>query len=331
MRSTYFQYTLLLSSFFLTLTGCVKDKDYEVPVAKNELQNDCIKRTLGPNMVGQNIEFAYAMALPAGRGKIVSAQVDASIAGAPETYLENKSYYTNGSTGNDVGISIGDPSVNKEASTTVTFTKDTNAVTLRYFYRIPEAARGQTVKFTFTAKSSNGETVTYSMGPYTISKMDMKLDLRVKDGDSCYLSLADMKVYNAADAAANADKIDLVYLYRAMPTVTFAHALVSPGSNPEYLPGVTLPANVNRRTKISKVWDLRDFNLARLQYGIYIDDVDFVQRDLSTAPDYAINLKKEAGAWVETADGKYRGYVFINLTDDKNKLAVISIKRYAMK
>jgi hypothetical protein len=331
MRSKHFQYTWLVASFLFIMTGCVKSKDYEVPVPKTEMQNDGIKRTLGPNMVGQNIEFAYAMALPATKGKIVSAQVQASIAGAAETYLENKSYYTNGSNGEDVGIPIGDPSVNKDALTTVNFTKDTNAVTLRYYYRIPEAARGKTVSFTFTAKSSNGETVTYAMGPYTISKMDMKLDMRVKDGDSCYISLADMAIYNAADAAAHADKIDLVYLYRAMPTVTFAHSLVSPGANPEYLPGVTLPANVNRRTKISKVWDLRDFNLARLQYGIYIDDVDFVQRDLSAAPDYAINLKKEAGAWVETADGKYRGYIFINLTDDKNKLAVISIKRYTMK
>jgi hypothetical protein len=331
MRSKHFQYTWLVASFLFIMTGCVKSKDYEVPAPKMEMQNDGIKRTLGPNMVGQNIEFAYAMALPATKGKIVSAQVQASIAGAAETYLENKSYYTNGSNGEDVGIPIGDPSVNKDALTTVNFTKDTNAVTLRYYYRIPEAARGKTVSFTFTAKSSNGETVTYAMGPYTISKMDMKLDMRVKDGDSCYISLADMAIYNAADAGAHADKIDLVYLYRAMPTVTFAHSLVSPGANPEYLPGVTLPANVNRRTKISKVWDLRDFNLARLQYGIYIDDVDFVQRDLSAAPDYAINLKKEAGAWVETADGKYRGYIFINLTDDKNKLAVISIKRYTMK
>ena len=312
------------------MTGCVKDKDYEVPAPKNEMQNDCIKRTLGPNLVGQDIEFAYAMALPAANGKLVSAQVEATIAGAPETYLENNSYYTN-SSGIDVGVPIGGPSVNKETSTTVTFTKDTNAVTLRYFYRIPEEARGKTVKFTFSAKSSTGQTVSYSMGPYDVAKMDMALDLVASDGDKFYISIADMAVYNAQDAAANAAKIDLVYLYRVISGITFNHALVSPAADPDYLPGITLPANVNNSTKVQKVWGLRDFNLARLQYGIYIDDVDFEKLDLTGAPNYAINLKEEAGAWVETADGKYRAYIFINKADKTNKRATISIKRYTMK
>jgi hypothetical protein len=330
MRGNYFKYTLVLSSFFLAMTGCVKDKDYEVPTPKNEMQNDCIKRTLGPNLVGQDIEFAYAMALPAAKGKLVSAQVEATIAGAPETYLENNSYYTN-SSGIDVGVPVGSPSVNKETTTTVTFTKDTNAVTLRYFYRIPEEARGKSVKFTFSAKASDGETVSYSMGPYDVAKMNMTLDLTATDGDKCYISIADMAVYNAQDAAANAGKIDLVYLYRAIPNITFKHALVSPAADPEYLPGVTLPASVNNSTKVEKVWGLRDFNLARLQYGIYIDDVDFEKLDLSTAPNYAVNLKTEAGVWAETADGKYRAYIFVNKADDTNKRATISIKRYTMK
>jgi hypothetical protein len=275
------------------------------------------------------MEFAYAMALPASKGKIVSAQVEASITGAAGTYLENRSFYTNGS-GVDLGVKIGEPSLNEGKITSVAFSEDTSAATLRYFYKIPEEARGKSVTFNFSAKSSNGESVSYAMGPYAIAKMDMVLDLAVKDGDACYISIADMAVYKAADAAAKADKIDLVYLYRSIPKITFAHALVSPAADPQYLPGVTLPAGVNRSAKINKVWDLRDFHLARQKYGIYIDDLDFQQLNLADAPNYAINLKAEAGAWVETADGKYKAYIYINAVDNTNKSAVISIKRYAL-
>jgi hypothetical protein len=317
----------ILIVLLLLVTAC-KDKDYTIPVPENELQNDCIKRTLGPNIAGLNIEFAYAMALPFNKGKIVAAQVEASIAGAAGTYLENKSYYTNGS-GVDVGIPIGDPSVNEGNITKVSFTKDTNAVTLRYYYIIPKEAQGKSVTFTFSAKSSDGEAVSYSMGPYVISKMDMVLDLPVKDGN--FISIADMAVYNATDAATKTDKLDIVYLFRSIPNISFNHALVSPGADPEYLPGVILPPGANKITKISKVWNIRDFHLARLQYGIYIDDLDFEQLKLSDAPDYAINLKSEAGAWVETADGKYRAYIYINKAEDANKRAVISMKRYTLK
>ncbi|UPK66656.1 DUF4466 family protein [Chitinophaga filiformis] len=329
MNIKYVGYTLWFFSICVLVAGC-KDDKYAVPSPKNELQNDCIKRTLGPNVAGLKIEFAYAIALPAAKGKIVSAQVEASIAGDAATYLENKSYYTNGS-GEDVGIPIGDPSVNEGPLTKVAFTKDTNAVTLRYYYVIPRAAQGKEVKFTFSARSSNGETVSYTMGPYTISKMDMVLDLPVKNGDACFISIADMAVYNATDAAANAGKIDLVYLYRAISGISFNHALVAPAADTAYLPGVVLPTGVNRDTKIRKTWNLRDFHLARLQYGVYIDDLDFQQLDMKDAPDYAINLKTEAGAWIETADGKYRAYIFMNKADDGKKSATISIKRYTLK
>jgi hypothetical protein len=329
MIAKYIRYIPLLPAFLLLLSAC-KDDPYALPTAKNELQNDCIKRTLGPNLVGQNIEFAYAMALPPEKGKLVSAQVEASIAGAPQTWLQNNSFYTNGS-GVDVPVEVGEPSVNEGAVTKVTFNKDTSAATLRYYYYIPEEARGKTVKFTFSAKSSDGETVTYSMGPYTIAKMDMKLDIPVTDGDNCFISIADMAAYNNADATANPAKVDLVYLYRSIPNITFKHSLVAPAADKQYLPDVTLPAGAANNTKISKVWNLQDYNLARLQYGIYIDDLDFEKLDISNAPNFAINLKAEAGAWVETADGKYRAYIYINKANDGSKSAVISMKRYTLK
>jgi hypothetical protein len=328
MKNRYlFSLMILLSATFV-MTAC-DDEDGLSVTPKNELQNDVIKRTQGPNMVGLTIEFAYAMAIPKSLGKLVSAQVEASIAGAEGTYLDNKSYATNGS-GQDVGIEVGSAAVNNGSKTMVTFTKDTIAATLRYFYSIPNAARGQEVTFRFSATASNGQTVNYSMGPYKIAQMEMVLDLDVRDSTAAYISIADMAVYSPADAAAKADKIDLVYLYRSIPNVTFNHALVAP-SNKQYLPGVKLPTGVNRSAKINKVWALRDQQLARLQYGVFIEDLDFQQLSIANAPDFAINMRAEAGAWVETADGKYRAYIYVNSVNNTTKSAKISMKRYTLK
>jgi len=309
------------------MTACKKES-YKLPTLKDALQNDLIKRTLGPNVVGLNIEFAYAMALPQAKGKLVSAEVVASIPGAPGTFLENRSFYTRGN-GADTGIVVASPSVNDGAKTTVSFTRDTFASTLRYYYVIPEAARDKSVSFTFSAKSSNGETVSFAAGPYKIAKMDMMRNRTVTDGNAAYISIADTTVYTAANAAANASKIDLIYLYRTTPA-SFAHALVSPAADPQYLPGVTVPPGANRSTKEMKVFNLQDNHLAGLQYGIYIDDLDFQKLDLSTAANFATNLKAEAGVWVETSDKKYRAYIYINSVNNATKSAVISMKRYAM-
>jgi hypothetical protein len=213
----------------------------------------------------------------------------------------------------------------------VNFTVDTFAATLRYYYVVPDEARGKQVTFKFSVTSSNGETATYSMGPYNIAKMTMKRLIPVSDNNLMYISLADMTAYNAANAATNAGKIDLVYLYRTYTTSQFNHALVSPAANAaDYLPGVTLPAGVNRDNKLRKVFNLQDFNLAQSQFGIYIDDLDFEKLDLTNSPNFAINLKAEAGVWVETADKKYRAYIYFNSVNNGAKSAVISIKRYEL-
>jgi hypothetical protein len=312
----------------MLLAACKKDP-YALPVAKDVLQNDVIKRSLGPNVTGTSIEFAYAMALPSAKGKLVSAEVEATIAGAPGTYLENNSYYT--SAGADVPVKIGNASTTVGTKTTVTFTVDTPAATLRYFYVVPAEAKGKTVSFTFTAHASDGETATFQMGPYNISKMDMKRNMAVKDAGAMYISIADSTVYTAANLGANASHVDLVYLYRVIANKTFAHALVAPAADPQYLPGVTLPAGVNNNTKVLKIYNLQDHQLApTLQPGIYVDDADFDKLDMSTAPNFAINLKGEAGVWVETADRKWRAYIFINSVDNTNKSAVISMKRYPL-
>ena len=75
MKYRYLSYLAAMLSIVFSLTACDDDDDGLTITPKNELQNDVIKRTLGPNLVGLNIEFAYAMAIPKSLGKLVSAQV----------------------------------------------------------------------------------------------------------------------------------------------------------------------------------------------------------------------------------------------------------------
>jgi len=329
MKSTYIRHSFWVM-VCIALLGACKEEEYALPVAESGLQNDAIKRTLGPNVAGLNLEFAYAMAIPEAEGRLTSARVEASIPGAAGTFLENNAYHTDGS-GNDIPTQMGEPALTNGNVSEMTFTTDTVAATLRYYYVIPDEARGKEVNFTFSATASNGETVSYKMGPYTISNMDMVLDQVAVNNAACYISIEDMQIYDAATAATIPDKIDLVYLYRSLPDKTFAHALVSPAADPQYLPGVTLPAGVDNSTRVLKAMNLRDQHLARMQFGIFIDDIDFEKIDVSTAPNYAINMKAESGAWVETQDGQYRAYIYVNSIDNGGASMKLSMKRLKVK
>lgn len=324
-------FKILMSLVLLALClGACKDKEYAIPTASDKLQNDLIKRSLGPNIVGGTIEFAYAAAILPEKGKLTSMTVEASIAGATGTYLDHRFYNTNNS-GVDVGTAVGDPSVTTGKTTQVTYTGDFSAATLRYFYRIPEEARGKNISFTFTAKSSNGETISYQSGPHEIRNMDMALDLVAKDGTDFYLSIADMKMYNATFATANPDKIDLVYLYRAPTNVTYLHSLVAPTADPVYLPTFTMPTALKNKTKIVKAFTVRDQQLARLQFGVFVDDVDLRSKDFTDAPDFAINMRAEGGIWVQTADGRYNAYIYVNSVNNTTKEMRLSIKRLTVR
>lgn len=321
--------TLLFLPIFFT--ACDKNETDSI------FQNKCIKRSLGPNVWGNEIEFAYAMAIQPTAGKLISAEVKATIAGASGTWLEHNSYHT--VNGVDTAVLVANPSINIENRTCVEFVIDTCAATLRYYYVIPKEAKGKTVSFTFSATASNGETVSYKMGSYQIAAIDMQLDLPVTR-TNCYISIEDMAVYNAAEAAANPEKIDLVYLYRNynVDSAMFNHAFVAPAANAEkYLPGITLPVGVSRDTKIRDV-GISDAHLARLhlknpaeaQPAIYIDDIDLRDIDMSTMPNWALDLITNDGMWIETQDGKYKAYIFVNSINRGRAGGTISMKRYTM-
>lgn len=326
---------ILLLGLTIVILGCNETEDNTL------LKNDCLKWSLGPNVVGTDIEFTYAMAVPYNIGKITSAQVKASIAGAPETWMEHNSYHTDPDGEKDVPVLIGEPSVTEGNITKVNFTVDTCAAALRYYYRIPEKAKGKSISFTFSAIATTGENVSYEMGPYYISKMDMVRNLTLSKAN-CYISVEDMAVYNAEQAAAHPEKIDIVYLFRNYNKegIDFFHAFVAPAADSKYLPDINLPAGVTRDTKIRKGGPL-DAHLAQLhlesieneqpdQKAVYVDDIDFITMDFTHMPNYALDMKKYEGFWVETEDGKYRAYIYINKTRNISG-GTISMKRYAMK
>ena len=320
---------MLMLIVFLLSGGCADEYEYAVPEAKTSLQNDCLKRTFGPHIVGLDLYFTYAMALGINEGNLISAQVEASIPGDEGTFLEHNSYYT-GSGGEDVGVEVANPSVTNGGKTQVIFERDTCAATLRYYYVIPEQARGKSVSFTFSANASTGETVSCEMGPYTIAKMEMERNIVLSDDDLHYFSIADMQAYNAADANNNAGNIDLVYLYRPISGINFNHALVAPGADSEFMPEFTVPVGINNNTKIQKVWGVRDRHLAEDRFSEFVDDLDFESLDLSDAPNYAINLRDEYGIWVETSDGNYRAYIYVNSVNNSSRTMTISMKRYTL-
>ncbi|MBE8719281.1 DUF4466 family protein [Sphingobacterium pedocola] len=326
---------LYKAAFILCTTAVVigcKEEGYSVPVPKSGLQNDVIKKSVGPGLVGMDIEFMYAMAIQKSEGKLVSAKVEASIPGASETYLEHRSYHTD-AVGNDIGVPVATPSVTNGAVTEVMFNVDTTATTLRYYYRPTPDAVDKDVSFTFTATSSNGQTATYEMGPYRIRRMEIASNLPVSNGNRCYISVEDMTVYNEIEAAAIPEKIDVLYLFRSIAGINFNHSLVAPAADAIYRPDITLPPGVNRNTKIQKAWNVRDIHLGANANGnnsyVYLDDEDFRTLDLRAAPNYAINMLAQSGIWVETADAKYRAYIYVN-SINANGSAVIGIKRYRL-
>jgi hypothetical protein len=324
--------TLLL--FTSLLLGACDDNIKLIGDPVTKLSNECIKRSLpvAPNLVGYEIEFAYAMAIPPELGKLESAQVTASFGGAKGTYFDPNSYST-GNSGLDVPVLVANESATSGNTTSISFIRDTCAATLRYYYIIPEEARGKEVNFTFSVKASNGQTAEYKMGPYAISKMDMTLEKKLTSGEACYLSFRNegeaFSVYSAEEVAANsalASRIDLVYAYNSSADLT--HGFFAADSPEAVRPGVVFPSGFSNQTRMIKVYSLRDRQLSNLNNSQHIDDLDFRQLDYGKATSNAVKMVAEGGLWLETADGQYRAFIFINAT--ATDTVTISAKRYKM-
>lgn len=318
----------IISMALWVLVACNEDIELlKDPVDK--LSNDCIKRTLpySPNIVGEQIEFAYAIALPKDMGVLKSVKVEATIPGSGLTYIDPNSYYTNNS-GIDIPVKVAGASKNEGNVTNIEFEVDTCAATLRYYYEIPMEAKGKEVSFVFSAESSDGQTVQYSKGPYKISNMDMVKNIPI-DNNSCYISFTNenaLDVYTKDELDSNpslVNKVDLVYHYFSEYS-DFSHSFFTKNSPVEYLEGVYIPEGM-KSTKMIKVYGLNDRQLSDLQYNQFVDDLDLQEINMASASTYLLGLKTESGVWIENEDATIRAYIYVNKISSGGM--EISIKR----
>jgi len=345
-----------------TITGlcfsCSDDED-------STLKNDLIKKTTAPAIVGEKIEFAYAMG--AQDGKLYQAEAFASIAGGVNTGFEFYSWFTNNTKGNittngvsykpgddiplktvkevrtDGNVSIAtmedkiDEMYMKPSVPFGTSFVDMIAATVRYAYIVPEEARGKELSFEFSSESTSGARASYRTPSYKVSKMDMKRLISMENEVACYFSIEDMAAYTKAEVIAQnlANKIDFIYIYQEkVDGFTYKHSFVSPTTESKYVPIANIvPAGSSNKTLMEKRANVRDAQLKGSIPDVYIDDIDFEKLDLSHAMDYALNFSKDDGAFMITGDGKYAAYVYVNSLADasKNIPLTVSIKRYPLK
>ncbi len=316
-----------LIPLILLATGCEKESSMLV----TRLGNDCINRYYYvPFIVGSEMEFAYAMFMPRGSGRLEEASVRCSIPGAEGTYLDHVAYSTD-EYGQDKPWPMGNPNTVEDGCHTVTFTADTIAATLRFHYIIPEEARGKKIDFHFSVRASNGQTADYDITGCQVRKMDMKLDIKMTP-TRCFFSIDKMKALTAAEADFEQVPVDFAWAYSTAVTDKsdrsgfFNAARLDDFSTWYSFPTLSSPAN---DTKKMYRYNIIEPQLGRQEFdGFYIDDRDFetLRLDCDTAGLIGINARN--GFWVETADGRYRAYIYCNETGAES--CTVSIKRYTL-
>ena len=310
----------------LLLAGCEAGVTPDQP-----FKNDLLKKTTGPALVGNRVEFAYAVGTT--EGNLKDVRVEASVPGGSGTGFSRFSWYTNRNTGVDEPSQTATDTVTSGAVSTASLinVEKNKAVTLRYYYAPTEDAKSKDVSFRFSSTSSTGKEVSFQSPPYRISRMDMKRTIALTDGAKAYFSIETMTAYTKAEVEAGnlAGKIDFVYVYRpTISTFAFGHALVAP-SNATYLADVTLPTSLPKtRTAIDKRVDVKDAQLRGTDgFDVYIDDIDLQRTTFANAADYAYGLANDQGAFVKTADGAYAAYIYVNAINNTAKSMTVSIKR----
>jgi len=313
---------ILCFSVLVYLVSCSEESE-------TLLKDDYIMKTYAPALAGEPIEFAYAMG--AMEGYLSSASAQVNIPGAAGTGFDPSSYHVD-ARGNDVGVLVADTSTEGGTSTAI-FTYDTIVATLRYSYIVPEDAKGQNLSIRFSAESSTGETVSTTVPEFRVSNITMKRDIELTDEDVCYFSVEDMRGYTEAEVIANGleNKIDLIYIYDALNPegYKYGHALVSPGSDEKYFNEVNVPASFRiNQTKIEQRAYLWDSHFTGEVPAVYVDDIDLETLDLTGAADFSLGITKRTSAFIETDDGRYRAYIYVN--NARSSTLTFGIKRLKM-
>lgn len=317
--------SLLILALF-SFVGCTDDDN-------TTLQNDLIKKSVAPLVVGEKIQFSYAAGTT--KSKLQFFKVVASVPGAEGTNFEPYTWRTEN--GNDVSTVVA-TDCKTEGNISSASIIDSQATTLRYYYVIPEELKGKSVSFIFSSTSKDGETVTFKTPTYEASSMDMKkmIELSGEENGARYFSIEDMKAYTQEEVQTGniSSKIDFIYAYADTKIVgensyTYKHAFFSPGAETYYPNGFSLPSALTaKETLMDKklyVWDGQLKN--DKNNNIFVDDIDLKSQTFDSSASGILDLKSEGSVFMKSADGKHVAYIYINSLNDKTKSMVIGIKK----
>lgn len=301
--------------FWLCLSGILLSCKKESTITN--LKNDVIKKTVSPLVVGEKIEFAYAIGSL--NGKLNSAQVIASIPGAAGTGFEPFSWRTVNAV--NISSAVARDCITKNEVSSAVFI-DTNASTLRYFYVVPEEARGKEISFQFSCDNQSGDHANFKLPSYKVAQMTMKKNITMvaTATGARYFSIEDMKAYTLAEVQSSnlSAKIDFVYAYS--PTIavgtqsyTYAHAFVSANEANYFPSGFTIPGTWTKNsTSMEKKLNVWDGQLAgSTNMDIFVDDLDLQKTDIYQFIGLSARRKSERKRFHENCRWKiHRLYIY---------------------
>lgn len=319
-------YTMLLMLFAIVAILCPSCSD-----EPGALRNDFLRKDDGPVLVGNTMEFAYAIGSTDG-SPIKAVEITASIPGDPGTCIAQYSRYTNPDNGNEETVRIATRTAT-EGAVSKAYIIDTVAATIRYFYTVPEVARGRKVKFSFRSITGSSQAVANTL-EYTVSNVDIFRNLSLTADGACCFSLETMQAYTPEQVEEEGigHLIDFIYTYK--PTMgsgwTFGHALVAPSNDHGYLYPVELPAGAGNHTLMEK----RYWRDGQLRTGgtptIYVDEIDLRCATLDGVTTHAYELGSDQGVLMRSHDNRYSAYLFINSVSSNTRTIEFSIKRLAL-
>lgn len=299
---------------------------------ESPLRNDLLRKDSGPVLVGNTLEFAYAIGSTDGT-PIKAVEITASIPGAEGTGIARNSRYTNPNNGEEEEVRIA-TETSTEGTVSKAYIVDTIAATVRYFYVVPKEARGSRIKFHFRSITGSGEASVQSP-EYTVSSVEIFKDLSLSAGQRSCFSLETMQSYSVAqvEELGIADKIDFIYTYK--PSMgsgwTFAHGLVSPSNEKGYLYPVEIPTGAANRTLMEKrYWPDGQLKTSGVP-TIYVDEIDLRQATLDGVTAHAYELGQDQGVLIKSHDEKYIAYLYINETSGNLQRMNFAIKRLTLK
>ncbi len=320
-------FSLYLLLYVVAVAFCSSCSDDERP-----LRNDLLRKDVGPVLVGNTLEFAYAIGSTDGT-PIKAVEVTASFPGAEGTGIAINSRYTNPDNGEEEEVRIA-TETSTEGTVSKAYIVDTVAATIRYFYVVPEVARGSKIKFHFRSITGTSE-ATVQSPEYTVSNVEIFKNLSLSSGERSCFSLETMQSYSVAqvEEMGIAGKIDFIYTYK--PTMgsgwSFAHGLVSPSNEKGYLYPVEIPSGAANRTLMEKrYWPDGQLKTSGVP-TIYVDEIDLRQAALDGVTAHAYELGQDQGVLIKSHDGKYIAYLYINETSSNLKRMSFAIKRLTLK